>query len=798
MPDDPSIVSVMSRTSQEWSVFVQQLAARLNPAMEAVGLAPLASPRLALDGDALVAYELASQTIVLGFPADGSQPASAAYAALLGLEGEELEHLLELLVTRQALHALGRHLRVIHGAATGDEWVENEVANALAYAATVDAFGPHRAFLTEVLGRTIRSLEQRRRPSFSDPRPGEKDPVLLPSTERLLRELVWFAADNDRTDVPSLEVTLQTLVGAESVAERRSAESEVVLLRTFTDGPLALRRTAAELFAAEASAEAIGQLLASQRPMPSDVRLMLAQELLSRGETAPASTCLVGLATSDLTPPPVAAAAALLLETPSEHSLDVPALLAELEQSGLSDALKLVRSLPTPAGITAVWPMLAHPAAPVRKEAYRLLAHGLPESDSWTGISDPEPSIRQASVLMLSPRPGLPRALAELVTDTDTDVRRAAITRARSEDSLANEVGTILIARETDEGRMAGAGVVAHRVPDWAERVLAGVFARTIRPFMLAVLAARSAEPWDRALALAEQLASDTLDRHRRELLSFAAEVFGRSDWFTLYETSQQAGVGATEAAGALADTLPPGWESALFQSVQSFDPLSALRDLALTHPEPLVRAALLLWLLRSGHESPAHVAAMAGRDPSHVVAEISPLAHAHLEGPMALTAIEKALFLRTVPLFRSVPTQSLLAIGGAMIASSHPAGDVIVKQGEMGDRLFVLHQGRAEAVREDGGVRKVLATLEPGAVFGEMALFDLEPRSASVVTLEPCEALMLDAQTFHRLGVQFPDILWEICRVLTQRLRVTGQNVGARPVARTSPRSPHVSYLID
>lgn len=79
----------MPRKSQEWSAFVEQLAPLLNPAMEAVGWPPLAMPRVELDGEALVTYEVASQTIVLGFPSDPSTPASQGYAELLALEGDD-------------------------------------------------------------------------------------------------------------------------------------------------------------------------------------------------------------------------------------------------------------------------------------------------------------------------------------------------------------------------------------------------------------------------------------------------------------------------------------------------------------------------------------------------------------------------------------------------------------------------------------------------------------------------------------------------------------------------------------
>jgi hypothetical protein len=45
----------------------------------------------------------------------------------------------------------------------------------------------------------------------------------------------------------------------------------------------------------------------------------------------------------------------------------------------------------------------------------------------------------------------------------------------------------------------------------------------------------------------------------------------------------------------------------------------------------------------------------------------------------------------------------------------------------------------------------------------------------------------MLDGQTFHKLGVQYPEILWEVCRVLSQRLRLTGQSLATRQAGRST-----------
>ncbi len=767
------MVPRMQRTSQEWLASVESFVDQLRYVLTDAGLESPPMPRVALGGPFLVTYDPSSGTVWLGFDEHDSFRVYQTYGVLLDSdeEGEELEQLLQAIVHRMVLHAVGLHLRFAYDAHTPDEWLENQVANAIAQAAGAPLFAAERAFLVPRIAAAIESLRARIEQLQSEEDLG---PSYLGVSEKLQSHLLWFQADLHIDEQPDLPTVLKTLVTASGQGQRRVVESELALMETLTKGPPALRRTAAELFADEASAESLAKTLAGTRELPPDVRFSLAAALLLRGMGPDAAAYLGALATSPRTPPPVAAASALLLDDAAASGLNLPQLLSELEDAGLADALKLVKVLPTRESVAAVWPLLGHRAASVRKEAYRLLAHVLPETESWTGIEDPEPSIRIASVLALSPRPGLPRAIAALLVDDDEQVRRAALVRARVDGVLAHEVATLLMSREADSARRAAAAVVSDRSPEWADGVFGRVIARDMRPYTLAVAAARAADPWDRHLALVDQLAMDALQRHRRETVLYAAEVRGRTDWMVLFEFSENLkGVDGAEMRRRFKDALPEGWHRALYEFGDEFDPLFALRTLAVSHPEPLVRAALLLWLARAGHADRDTVATFADQDPSPTVALVAPVIRATTEDPMALTAIEKALFLRTISLFRSVPTQSLLAIGGAMGVFKHLPGETIVKQGELGDRLFVVHDGRAEVRRENlDGSYAALTTVTAGAVFGEMSLFDSEPRSATVVATDTCLTLVLDAPTFHRLGVQYPEILWEICKVLTQRLR--------------------------
>lgn len=777
----------MPRTGNEWRAQLEGLLARLRPGFERAG-APLSPTLQVASGAAFpVFYDETAETLRLGFPLDldgDEEQTRAVYADLLSSEGaDELDRMLELLFVRLGVEAVARHLRCRAKTATGDEWLETQVAQTVAHAVTAQLFGPHADFLGYVLRRAEAGLGERRMLALAG------DAATSPLGTFLHRAISGWIADLERTDRPSLEEIVATLVGGTNRAQRRGAESELALLQTLADGPPALRRTAAELFADEATPEAIARLLVSGRKLAHDVRLMLAAALKARGGRE-AEGHLSSLATAMTTPPPVAAAAALLLEDPASADVAPGPMLSELEDAGLTDALKLVRALTTPAGVQAVWPALSHASPAVRREAYRLLSGMLPEGDAWSGITDPEPEIRAASVSMLSPRPGLARTLSGLLLDEHRSVRAASLLRVRRDPMLANDVGSVLSARETDDARLALAAVLAERHPELADELFGRVMARIVRPYVSAHAAAsalRANAQGDRHLQLVESLAHDALDRKQRDLIEFAASARGRSDWLELFEaTEADVGTESEEGAFSLEHLLPEGWYHALHTAPEESDPRAALRTFAVSHPEPFVRAALLLWLARSGEVDVASLAALADQDPTTTVADVARVLRGEGDPTMSLTAIEKALFLRTVPLFRSVPTPNLLALAGAMVATNHAPGDAIVRQGALGDRLHVLFEGHAQAQKEQAsGTPQALATLGPGAVFGEMSLFDSEPRSASVVATEPCRTLTLDGQTFHRLALQHPEILWEVCRVLTQRMRTLGQGM------RTAPRAP-------
>jgi CRP/FNR family transcriptional regulator, cyclic AMP receptor protein len=98
--------------------------------------------------------------------------------------------------------------------------------------------------------------------------------------------------------------------------------------------------------------------------------------------------------------------------------------------------------------------------------------------------------------------------------------------------------------------------------------------------------------------------------------------------------------------------------------------------------------------------------------------------------------------------------------------------GETVVKKGDEGTGLFLILEGSAEVKRGS----RVLAKLGPGQFFGEMTLFDDEPRSADVVTTVPSKLGVLSKWEFWGFAASEPAVLLSILKEMSRRLRATNQ----------------------
>jgi CRP-like cAMP-binding protein len=129
---------------------------------------------------------------------------------------------------------------------------------------------------------------------------------------------------------------------------------------------------------------------------------------------------------------------------------------------------------------------------------------------------------------------------------------------------------------------------------------------------------------------------------------------------------------------------------------------------------------------------------------------------------------------LQNTPLWSGLTTGDLALIAKFSEERKIENGQTLVRKGEPGDGFYLLLEGAVE-VKSDG---KILSKLGPGQFFGEMSIFDNQPRSADVVTIEPSRILFLSANSFKTMLFGNPKIALKMLQELTRRLRNTNERL--------------------
>jgi CRP/FNR family cyclic AMP-dependent transcriptional regulator len=106
------------------------------------------------------------------------------------------------------------------------------------------------------------------------------------------------------------------------------------------------------------------------------------------------------------------------------------------------------------------------------------------------------------------------------------------------------------------------------------------------------------------------------------------------------------------------------------------------------------------------------------------------------------------------------------------VLGTVYQDGQVIVRQGEVGDCMYVIQEGQVEVVADEDGTEVRLAVLGERDFFGEMAIFGREVRMATVRALGPVRVLTVDKKTFLRRIHKDPSLAYHIVQTLSQRIR--------------------------
>jgi CRP/FNR family cyclic AMP-dependent transcriptional regulator len=133
----------------------------------------------------------------------------------------------------------------------------------------------------------------------------------------------------------------------------------------------------------------------------------------------------------------------------------------------------------------------------------------------------------------------------------------------------------------------------------------------------------------------------------------------------------------------------------------------------------------------------------------------------------------DTARLLARVPLFADLSERDLEQLAQVALPRTYEPGQAIFREGDTGDTCYVVREGCVRVTRRHSDGRVItLAEVRPGEMFGELAMFGDETRSASVEALEPTRALAILSGDLRRIIAHHPDIAVKMLEALANRLR--------------------------
>lgn len=133
---------------------------------------------------------------------------------------------------------------------------------------------------------------------------------------------------------------------------------------------------------------------------------------------------------------------------------------------------------------------------------------------------------------------------------------------------------------------------------------------------------------------------------------------------------------------------------------------------------------------------------------------------------------------LSSIPLFSNLSSAHLELLSAQASHRSYAKNIVVFREGDYSDSLYLVIQGRIKIyISGEDGREMSLNELGTGDYFGDLALIDHEPRSASAVTVSPCEVSVIKSEDFLRCLQKNPDIAISLLKTSAKRLRVATES---------------------
>lgn len=166
----------------------------------------------------------------------------------------------------------------------------------------------------------------------------------------------------------------------------------------------------------------------------------------------------------------------------------------------------------------------------------------------------------------------------------------------------------------------------------------------------------------------------------------------------------------------------------------------------------------------------------------------------------MTASAQDPAELLARVPVFADLSPADLRQISSLSHPRRFAAGETVFREGDSSNTCYLVRSGHARAIREHADGRQIaLATFGPGDIFGELAMFDDERRSATVEAIDALDVLAILGPDMRRMMLRRPQLAVALAASLSRRLRTTNERLSSQSFQTVQSRVASViANLVD
>ncbi len=145
---------------------------------------------------------------------------------------------------------------------------------------------------------------------------------------------------------------------------------------------------------------------------------------------------------------------------------------------------------------------------------------------------------------------------------------------------------------------------------------------------------------------------------------------------------------------------------------------------------------------------------------------------------PIMLSVMEVIIALKQIPLFASVHGEGLKRLSDVIREKQITEGEVVFAENDLGEEMYLVYSGKILVYHDLAGHDEPLEIIEPTGYFGEMAIIDEQPRSASTRAQQDSTLLVLHRDDFRTAVLDYPDIAFAVFRGFSQRIRRADERI--------------------